>query len=76
MGLLHQEVEVESSCWGHRFVTTNCTGMFEVDEKKFDINNCINGMSPKYRVNSHFIWIGVLHLNSPRKIEMQKDNNG
>jgi hypothetical protein len=35
-----------------------------------------NGMSPKQRMRSHFIWIGILLLISPRKIEMQKDNDG
>ena len=36
---------------GHRFrMTTNCTGTFEVDAKKLDINACINGVSPKHRL--------------------------
>jgi hypothetical protein len=61
---------------GHRFTTTNCTGTFEVDLKKLDLNACINGVSPKHRLKSHFIRIGVLHANSPRKIEMQKDSDG
>jgi hypothetical protein len=60
----------------HLFATTNCTGTFEVDVKKLDLNACINGVSPKHRVNSHFIRIGLLHLNSPRNIEMQKDSQG
>jgi len=34
---------------GHRFKTTNCKGMFEVDAKKLDLNACINGVSPKNR---------------------------
>ncbi len=54
---------------GHRFKTTNCMGTFEVDVKKLDLNACINGVSPKHRLKSqHFIWIGILHHNSPRKI--------
>jgi hypothetical protein len=61
---------------GHLFATTNCMGTFEVDVKKLDLNACINGVSPKHTVNSHFIRIGVLHLNSPRNIEMQKDSQG
>jgi hypothetical protein len=61
---------------GHQFVTTNCTGTYEVNEKKVDLNTFMNGMSPKQRVKSHFIWIGILHLNSFRKILMQKDNDG
>jgi hypothetical protein len=60
---------------GHEFATTNCTGMFEVNEKKVDLNAFMNGISAKQRVKSHFIWIGILHLNYPRKIEMQKDND-
>jgi hypothetical protein len=53
---------------GHRFTTTNCTGTFEVDVKKLDLNACINGVSPKHRLKSYFIWIGTLHHNSPRKL--------
>jgi hypothetical protein len=56
-------------------VTTNCTGMFEVDLKKVDLDAFMTGMSPKHRVKSHFIRIGILNLNPPRKIEMQKDND-
>jgi hypothetical protein len=61
---------------GHQFATTNCMGTFEVDDMKVDLNAFMNGMSPKHRVKIHFIWIGILHLNSPRKIEMQKDTDG
>ena len=57
---------------GHRFATTNCMGTVEIDTKKFDLNACINGVSPKHREQVYFIWIGVLATNSPRKIEMQK----
>jgi hypothetical protein len=51
-------------------------GTVEIDIKKLDLNACINGVSPKHRVNSHFIWIGILHHNSPRKIEEQIDQDG
>ena len=61
---------------GHRFKTTNCTGTFEVDVKQLDLNACINGVSSKHRLKSHFIRIGILHHNSPRKIEMQKYSDG
>ncbi len=54
----------------NQFRTTNCTGTFEVNAKKLDLNACIHGVSPKHRLKSHFIRIG--NLNSPRKIEMQK----
>jgi hypothetical protein len=50
--------------------------MFEVDVKMLDINACINGVSPKHRLKGHFIRIGILHHNSPRKIEMQKYSDG
>ena len=52
------------------------TGTFEVDAKKLDLNVCIHRVSPKHRLKSHFIWIGIVHLNSPRKIEMQKYSDG
>ncbi len=55
---------------GHRFATTNCMGTFEVDDKKVDLDAFMTGMSPKHRVKSHFFWIGILNLNSPRKNEM------
>jgi hypothetical protein len=61
---------------GHRFAKTNCTGTFEVDLKKLDLNACINRVSPKHRLKSHFIRIDTLHHNSPRKIEMQKYSDG
>ena len=32
-------------------------------------------LSPKHRLKSHFICIGILQLNSPRKIEMQSGPN-
>jgi len=61
---------------GHRFKTTNCTGTFEVDAKKLDLNACINGVSPNNREKCHFIRIGILYADSPRKIEMQKYSDG
>ena len=61
---------------GHQFATTNCMGRVEVDTKKLDLNACINGVSPKHRLKNHFIRIGILHHNSPRKIEMQKYSDG
>ena len=61
---------------GYQFKTTNYTGTSEVDAKKLDLNACIQGVSPKHRLKSHFIRIGILHLNSPRKIEMQKYSDG
>ena len=61
---------------GHRFKTTNYTGMFEVDAKKLDLNACINGVSPKNREKCHFIRIDVLYADSLRKIEIQKYSDG
>ncbi len=61
---------------GHQFKTTNCTGTFEVDAKKLDLNACIKGVSPKHRLMNHFIWIGIQHHNSPRQIKMQKYSDG
>jgi hypothetical protein len=61
---------------GYLFSTINCDGTFEVDTKKMDIHAFIQGEPPKKRKDITFIRIGVLHANSPRKIEMQKDSNG
>ncbi len=61
---------------GHRFATTNCMGTVKVDTKKLDLNACIYGVSPKHREQVYFIWIGVLTVHSPRKIEIQKDSDG
>jgi hypothetical protein len=58
---------------GHRFTTINCDGTFEVDVKKVDLNAFIQGESAKHRERVYFIRIGVLHANSPRKIEMQEN---
>jgi hypothetical protein len=33
-------------------------------------------MSPKHRVKIHFIWIAVLALDSPKKIEVQRYSDG
>jgi len=61
---------------GHLFTTINCDGMMEVDEKKVDLNAFMKGEPPKHRERVYFIRIGILHANSPRKIEMQKDSDG
>jgi len=59
---------------GHRFVTINCDGMlFEVDDKKIDLNAFMKGKPPKHRERVYFIQIGVLNVSLYRKIEMQKD---
>ena len=61
---------------GQLFTTINCDGTMEVDEKKVDLNAFMKGEPPKHRERVYFIRIGVLHANSPRKIEMQKDSDG
>ncbi len=61
---------------GHLFTTINCVGTMEVNEKKVDLNAFMKGEPPKHRERVYFIRIGVLHANSPRKIEMQKDSDG
>jgi hypothetical protein len=64
---------------GYLFSTINCDcdGTFEVDRKKMDIDAFIQGESSNKRKDIAFIWIGILHAKSPRKIEMQKDpHNG
>ena len=40
---------------GNHFYTSKGMGSFEVDVKKFDINACILGMSPKHRVKVRVI---------------------
>ncbi len=60
---------------GHLFTTINCDGTMEVDEKKVDLNAFMKGKPPKHRERVYFIRIGILHANSPRKIEMQKDSD-
>ena len=62
---------------GHRFLTVDCMGTMEVSSKKLDLNAYVNGTKPtKNREQCHFIRIGVLAVDSPRKIEMQKDSDG
>jgi hypothetical protein len=61
---------------GQLFTTINCDGTMEVEEKKVDLNAFMKGEPPKHRGRVYFIWIGILHANSPRKIEMQKDSDG
>ena len=60
---------------GHRFSSRHYMGTFEIDSKTIDLNSFINAVSPVHRVRRQFIWIGILHHNSPRKIEMQKDSD-
>jgi hypothetical protein len=48
----------------------------EVDTKKLDLNAYVNGVLSKNRQQIYFIRIGVLDIDSPRKIEMQKDSDG
>jgi hypothetical protein len=58
---------------GHQFLTINCMGTMEISSKKLDLNAYVNGTKPtKNREKCHFIRIGVLYADSPRKIEMQK----
>ncbi len=61
---------------GHLFATTNCTDRVEVEAKKLDLDAYVNGVSPKNRQQVYFMWIGVLAINSPRKIEMQRYSDG
>jgi len=60
---------------GHCFMTINCHCMFEVDEKKLDLNAFMEGEPPKHRERVYFIRIGILNASSHRKIEVQKDPN-
>ncbi len=62
---------------GHQFLTVDCMGTMEVSSKKFNLNAYVDGTKPtKNREQCHFIRIGVLAVDSPRKIEMQKDSDG
>jgi hypothetical protein len=62
---------------GHQFLTINCMGTMEVSSKKLDLNAYVNRTKPtKNREKCHFIRIGVLYADSPRKIEMQKYSHG
>jgi len=60
----------------HHFSVRKCIGTFEIDSKTMDLNSFINGVSPEHRVRRYFICIGILTVDSPRKIEMQKDSDG
>jgi hypothetical protein len=52
-------------------------GTMEVSSKKLDLNAYVNGTKPtKNREKCHFIRIGVLYADTPRKIEMQKYSHG
>jgi hypothetical protein len=49
----------------------------EVSSKKLDLIAYVNGTKPtKNREQCHFIRIGILHHNSPRKIEEQMGQDG
>jgi hypothetical protein len=61
---------------GYLFSTINCDGTFEVETKKMNMHAFIQEESPKKRKDITIIRIGILHANSPRKIEMQKDSDG
>ena len=59
---------------GYLFSTIkcDCDGAFEVDRKKMDIDAFIQGESSNKRKDTAFIWIGVLHAKSPRKLRCRK----
>ena len=80
MGFSIKKLKWQLFIEGHRFTTTNCTaisnGTFEIDAKKMDLTSFINGVSAVHRVRSHFIRIGILDAQSPRKIELQKYSDG
>ena len=61
---------------GHHFCSSNGIGSFEVDTKRLDFDAFILGTSAKHRVRVHVIRIGILHHNSPRKIEEQMGQDG
>ncbi len=61
---------------GHLFATTYCTDTVVVEAKKLDLDAYVNGVSPKNRQQLYFIQIGVLAVDSPRKIEMQRYSDG
>jgi hypothetical protein len=49
---------------GHQFKTTNCTGTFEVDAKKLDLNACISGVSPKNRLGKRWQQISYVVIRA------------
>ena len=58
---------------GHRFLTVNCMGTMEVSSKKLDLNTYVKETKPtKNREQCHFIRIGILHQNYPRKLWRQQ----
>jgi hypothetical protein len=61
---------------GHQFATTNCTDTVEVEAKELDLHAYVNGVSPKNRQQVYFIQIGVLAVDSSRKIEMHRYSDG
>ena len=75
MGVFHQDIEVESLPQGASIFDSQ--GTIEVSSKKLDLNTYINRTKPtKNREQCHFIRIGILHHNSPRKIEEQMGQDG
>jgi hypothetical protein len=75
-GFIVKIVKWKQSLKGHRFTTSNGMGTFEVDTKKLDLKAFINGTPKICKEQCHFIRIGILTVDSPRKIEMQKDSGG
>jgi hypothetical protein len=61
---------------GHRFSASHDRGTFEINSKKLGLTSFILGVSPKHRVRSNFIWIGILAVDSRRKIELQRYSDG
>ena len=53
---------------GHHFSARKCIGTFEFASKTMDLNSFINGVTPEHRVKRNFIRIGILTVDSPRKI--------
>ena len=58
---------------GHHFRLSECN--IELDKKKFNIDAMINGTTASWDNRRPFytVWIGVMSLQSPSKIELQKD---
>ena len=63
---------------GRRFSASHDRGTFEIDSKNLDLTSFILGVSPKpkHRARSNFIRIGVLAVDSPRKIELKRYSDG
>ena len=74
-GFIVKIVQWKQFLEGHQFTTSNGMGTFEVDTKKLDLKAFINGTPKICKEQCHFIQIGILTVDSPRKIEMQKDSD-